>query len=71
MEVMAATTNTEAVVATPREGKFNKNAARRVRVAGKIPAVVYGAGKETVWKIGCLRWVIAVMRATCLGSAPE
>jgi large subunit ribosomal protein L25 len=43
-----ATTNTEAVVATPREGKFNKNAARRVRVAGKIPAVVYGAGKETV-----------------------
>jgi large subunit ribosomal protein L25 len=48
MEVMAATTNTEAVVATPREGKFNKNAARRVRVAGKIPAVVYGAGQETV-----------------------
>jgi large subunit ribosomal protein L25 len=47
MKVMA-TTNTEAVIATPREGKFNKNAARRVRVAGKIPAVVYGAGKETV-----------------------
>ena len=38
----------EAVVATPREGKFNKNAARRVRVAGKIPAVVYGAGQEAV-----------------------
>jgi large subunit ribosomal protein L25 len=37
-----------AVVATPREGKFNKNAARRVRVSGKIPAVVYGAGKESV-----------------------
>src|SRR5215471_11174520 len=48
MEVMAATTNTEAVVATPREGKFNKNAARRVRVAGKIPAVVYGAGQDAV-----------------------
>jgi large subunit ribosomal protein L25 len=48
MEVMAATTNTESVVATPREGKFNKNAARRVRVAGKIPAVVYGAGQESV-----------------------
>ena len=45
---MAATTNTEAVVATPREGKFNKNAARRVRVAGRIPAVVYGAGQESV-----------------------
>jgi large subunit ribosomal protein L25 len=48
MEVMAATKNTEAVAATPRDGKFNKNAARRVRVAGKIPAVVYGAGQETV-----------------------
>ncbi len=33
----------EVVAATPREGKFNKNAARRVRVQGKIPAVVYGA----------------------------
>ena len=39
-------TATEAVVATPREGKFNKNAARRVRVSGLIPAVVYGAGQE-------------------------
>src|ERR1700678_1441909 len=48
MEIMAATTNTEAVVAIPREGKFNKNAARRVRVAGKIPAVVYGAGQDSV-----------------------
>ena len=36
------------IVATPREGKFNKNAARRVRVAGKIPAVVYGAGQEAI-----------------------
>ena len=45
---MAALKNTEAVVATPREGRFNKNAARRVRVAGKIPAVVYGAGQESV-----------------------
>ena len=38
----------DAVVATPRTGKFNKNHARRVRVAGKIPAVVYGAGQDTV-----------------------
>jgi large subunit ribosomal protein L25 len=38
----------EVVVATPRQGKFNKNAARRVRVAGKIPAVLYGAGHEAV-----------------------
>jgi large subunit ribosomal protein L25 len=38
----------ELVVAMPREGKFNKNAARRVRVAGKIPAVLYGSGHESV-----------------------
>jgi large subunit ribosomal protein L25 len=38
----------DAVIATPRTGKFNKNHARRVRVAGKIPAVVYGAGLEAV-----------------------
>src|SRR5215469_15207748 len=38
----------EVVVAKPREGKFNKNAARRVRAAGQIPAVLYGAGHEPV-----------------------
>ena len=38
----------EVVLATPRKGKFNKNAARRVRVAGKIPAVLYGSGHEAV-----------------------
>ena len=38
----------EVVVAKPREGKFNKNAARRVRRAGNIPAVLYGAGHEAV-----------------------
>ena len=38
----------EVVEAKPREGKFNKNAARRVRVAGKIPAVLYGAGHDPV-----------------------
>ncbi|WP_158749143.1 50S ribosomal protein L25 [Acidobacterium sp. S8] len=38
----------EVVAATPREGKFNKNAARRVRVGGKIPAVVYGANEPSV-----------------------
>jgi large subunit ribosomal protein L25 len=38
----------EVVAATAREGRFNKNAARRVRHAGKIPAVVYGAGQEAV-----------------------
>jgi large subunit ribosomal protein L25 len=38
----------EVVVAKPREGKFNKNAARRVRAAGKIPAVLYGAGHDAI-----------------------
>ncbi|HUB31192.1 MAG TPA: 50S ribosomal protein L25 [Terracidiphilus sp.] len=38
----------EVVIAKPREGKFNKNAARRVRAAGKIPAVIYGGGHEAV-----------------------
>ena len=38
----------EVVTAKPREGKFNKNAARRVRAAGKIPAVLYGGGHEPV-----------------------
>ena len=33
---------------TPSNGKFNKNAARQVRLAGKIPAVVYGAGQPSV-----------------------
>ena len=43
---MAASNDT--VVGTPRSGKFNKNAARRVRRDGKIPAVVYGAGQDSV-----------------------
>ncbi len=38
----------ETVVATPRTGKFTKNVARRVRVSGKIPAVVYGAQQPSV-----------------------
>lgn len=43
-----AKVDTSTVVATPRTGKFNKNAARRVRAAGMIPAVVYGAGQDSV-----------------------
>ena len=41
-----ATTET-IVEAKPREAK-TKNAARRVRAAGAVPAVVYGAGKNAV-----------------------
>ncbi len=38
----------EVVDAVAREGKFNKNAARRVRVAGKLPGVIYGAKEAPV-----------------------
>ena len=38
----------EVVTAIPREGKFTKNIARRVRVAGSIPAVVYGAQQPSM-----------------------
>jgi large subunit ribosomal protein L25 len=43
-----ATKNTESVLATPRTGTFNKNHARRVRVQGLIPAVIYGAGQPSI-----------------------
>lgn len=39
---------TEVVKAATREGVFNKNAARRVRAAGKVPAVIYGAKEPSV-----------------------
>ena len=38
----------EVVNAEVREGRFTKNAARRVRVAGKLPGVVYGAKEASV-----------------------
>jgi len=38
----------EVVAAKPREGKLNKNAARRVRVAGMIPGVLYGAKEPAI-----------------------
>ena len=40
--------STELVTAVTREGKFNKNAARRVRVAGKVPGVLYGAKEPAI-----------------------
>src|SRR6201992_532528 len=38
----------EVVAAKAREGKFNKNAARRVRAAGMIPGVLYGAKEPAI-----------------------
>jgi large subunit ribosomal protein L25 len=43
---MATATEVNVLEAQQRE-PGNKNAARRVRLAGKVPGVVYGAGKET------------------------
>jgi large subunit ribosomal protein L25 len=43
---MATATEVNILEAQQRE-PGNKNSARRVRAAGKIPAVVYGAGKDT------------------------
>ncbi|HVG27874.1 MAG TPA: 50S ribosomal protein L25 [Acidobacteriaceae bacterium] len=45
---MANNSTITSVMATPRTGTFNKNHARRVRVQGLIPAVVYGAGEPSV-----------------------
>ena len=42
---MATATETNVVEAQPREAN-GKNVARRVRRSGKVPAVVYGAGKQ-------------------------
>ncbi len=42
---MATVTEKQTVQAVPREAK-TKNYARRVRKAGQVPAVIYGAGKE-------------------------
>lgn len=44
---MATATETNLVQAQPREAG-SKNVARRVRKSGKVPAVVYGAGKQPV-----------------------
>ena len=44
---MATALETNSLEAQPREAG-TKNDARRVRQGGKIPAVVYGAGKDSV-----------------------
>ena len=44
---MATATDISILEAQKRE-PGTKNAARRVRVGGKIPAVIYGAGSEAL-----------------------
>ena len=44
---MATATESNVLEAQPRT-PGNKNEARRVRMGGKIPGVVYGAGKDSL-----------------------
>jgi len=59
---MATATDTSILEAQKRE-PGNKNAARRVRVAGKIPAVVYGAGKDAATVAVDPRQVLRILRS--------
>jgi large subunit ribosomal protein L25 len=59
---MATATDTSVLEAQKRE-PGNKNAARRVRVDGKIPAVVYGAGKDSATLTVDPRQVLKILRS--------
>src|ERR1035441_2909926 len=59
--IMATATDISILEAQKRE-PGNKNAARRVRVAGKIPAVVYGAGKDAATVAVDPRQVLRITR---------
>ena len=60
----------EVVIAKPRVGKFNKNAARRVRVAGSIPAVLYGSGHDPVAvEVNPKGEIVHVTKMTTTGEA--
>jgi large subunit ribosomal protein L25 len=59
---MATATDTSILEAQKRE-PGTKNAARRVRVGGKIPAVVYGAGKDAASVAVDPRQVLRILRS--------
>ena len=59
---MATATDISILEAQKRE-PGTKNAARRIRVAGKIPAVVYGAGKEASSVAVDPRQVLRILRS--------
>ena len=59
---MATATDISILEAQKRE-PGTKNAARRVRVGGKIPAVVYGAGKEAASVAVDPRQVLRILRS--------
>ncbi len=59
---MATATDISILEAQTRESG-NKNAARRVRAAGKIPAVVYGAGAQAATVAVDPRQVLRILRS--------
>src|SRR5258708_3644045 len=59
---MATATDISILEAQKRE-PGTKNAARRVRVSGKVPAVVYGAGKEAAAVAVDPRQVLRILRS--------
>jgi len=59
---MATATEVNILEAQKREAG-NKNAARRVRVGGKIPAIVYGAGKDTTSVAVDPRQVLRILKS--------
>ena len=62
IEIMATTLEQNVLEAQPREAG-TKNHARRVRREGKIPAVVYGAGKDAVPVSVDPRHVLRILRS--------
>jgi large subunit ribosomal protein L25 len=59
---MATATDINILEAQKRE-PGNKNAARRVRVGGKIPAIVYGAGEKTTSVAVDPRQVLRILKS--------
>ncbi len=59
---MATATDINILEAQKRE-PGNKNAARRVRVGGKIPAIVYGAGKDSTSVAVDPRQVLRILKS--------
>ncbi|HZZ16466.1 MAG TPA: 50S ribosomal protein L25, partial [Candidatus Sulfotelmatobacter sp.] len=59
---MATTIEQNTLEAQPREAG-TKNHARRVRMQGKIPAVVYGAGKDSLPVTVDPRHVLRILRS--------
>jgi large subunit ribosomal protein L25 len=58
-----ATASDVSILEAHKRAPGNKNAARRVRVDGKIPAVVYGAGKEAATVAVDPRQVLRILKS--------